>query len=81
MVLTTKPEANQWLHLSPRVAALVTDAFEQDPIMFKKTHAYLVKESNLAENAEEKTAGFVNRMCHITMETFWTQEVKGGRGL
>ena len=46
----------------------------------KKIHAYLLKEVNLAENAEEKTAEFVNRMCQITLETFWTQEVKGEKG-
>ena len=48
--------------------------------MIKKIHAYLLKEVNLAENAEEKTAEFVNRMCQITVETFWTQEVKGEEG-
>ena len=80
MVLRTKPEANQWLHLSPRVAALGADGFEQGPIMMKKIHAYLLKEVNLAENAEEKTAEFVNRMCQITLETYWTQEVKGEEG-
>ena len=56
LVLRTKPEANQWLHLTPRVAALGADAFEQGPVMIKKIHAYLLKEVNLAENAEEKTA-------------------------
>ena len=35
---------------------------------------------NLAENAEEQTAEFVNRMCQNTLETFWTQEVKGEEG-
>ena len=80
MVLRTKPEANQWLQLSPRVAALGADAFEQGPIMMKKIHAYLLKEVNIAENAEEKTAEFVNRMCQITLETFWTQEMKGEKG-
>ena len=70
MVLRTKPEANQWLHLIPRVAALGADAFEQRPVMIKKINAYLLKEVNLAENAEEKTAEFVNRMCQITLETF-----------
>ena len=75
MVLRTKPEANQWLHLSPLVAALGADAFEQGPVMITKIHAYLLKEGNLAENAEEKAAEFVNRMCQITLETFWTQEV------
>ena len=80
MVLRTKPEANQWLHLNPRVAALGSDAFEQGPVMITKIHAYLLKEVNLAENAEEKTAEFVNRMCQITLETFWTQEVKGQEG-
>ena len=29
MVLRTKPEANRWLHLTPRVAVLGADAFEQ----------------------------------------------------
>ena len=42
MVLRTKPEANQWLHLTPRIAAVGTDAFEQGPVMIKKIHAYLV---------------------------------------
>ena len=80
MVLRTKPEANQWLHLTPRVAALGANAFEQGPVMIKKIHAYLLKEVNLAENAEENTAEFVNRMCQVTLETFWTQKVKGEEG-
>ena len=80
MVLRTKPEANQWLHLNSRVAGLGADAFEQGPVMITKIHAYLLKEVNLAENAGEKTAEFVNRMCLITLETFWTQEVKGQEG-
>ena len=80
MVLRTKPEANQWLHRNPRVAALGADVFEQGPVMITKIHAYLLKEVNLAENAGEKTAEFVNRMCQITLETFWTQEVKGQEG-
>ena len=80
MVLRTKPEANQWLHLTPRTAVLGADDFEQGPVMIKKIHAYLLKEVNLAENAEEKTAEFVNRMCQITLKTFWTQKVKGEEG-
>ena len=80
MVLRTKPEANQWLHLSPREAALGADAFEQGPVMITKIHAHLLKEVNLAENAGGKTAELVNRMCQITLETFWTQEVKGQEG-
>ena len=43
MVLRTKPEANQWLHLTTRVVALGADAFEQGPVMIRKIHAYLVK--------------------------------------
>ena len=43
MVLRTKLEANQWLHLTPRIAALGADAFEQGPVMIRKIHAYLVK--------------------------------------
>ena len=80
MVLRTKPEANHWLHLTPRVAALGADAFKQGPVMIRKIHAYLVKEGNLAENAEEKAAEFVNRVCQDTLETFWTQKVKGEEG-
>ena len=80
MVLRTKPEANQWLHLSPRVAALGADAFEEGPVMITKIHAYLLNEVNLAENAEEKTAEFVNRVCQVTLETFWTEKVKGEEG-
>ena len=75
MVLRTKPEANQWLHLPPRVAALGADAFEQGPVMIRKIHAYLLKELNMAENAEEKAAEFINRVCQVTLETFWTQKV------
>ena len=81
MVLRTKPEANQWLHLTPRVAALGADAFEQGPVMIKKIHAYLLKEVNLAENAGEKTAELVNRVCQVTLEIFWTEKVKGEEGL
>ena len=77
MVLRTKPEANKWLHLTPRIAALGADAFERGPVMIKKIHAYLVKEVNLAENAEVKSAEFVNRVCQVTLEAFWTQNVKG----
>ena len=81
MVLRTKPEANQWLHLTPRVAGLGADAFEQGPVIIRKIYVYLVKEVNLAKNAEEKAAEFVNRVCQVTVETFWTQEVKGEEAL
>ena len=40
----------------------------------------MVKEVNLAENAEEKSAEFVNRVCQVTLEAFWTQSVKGEEG-
>ena len=80
MVLRTKPEANQWLHLTPRIAALGADAFEQGPVMIRTIHAYSVKELNLAENAEEKSAEFVNRVCHVTLEAFWTQKMRGEEG-
>ena len=80
LVLRKKPEANKWLHLIPRVAALGADSFEQGPVMIRKIHAYLVKEVNLAENAEEKPAEFVNRVCQVTLEEIWTQNVKGEEG-
>ena len=65
MVLRRKPEANRWLHLTPRIAALGIDVF--------------VKESNLAGNAEEKSAVFVNRMCQLTLEAFWSEYKRRGR--
>ena len=49
--------------------------------MIKKIHAYLVKEVDLAENAEEKSAEFVNRVCQVTLEAFWTQNVKEKKAL
>ena len=80
MVLRTKPEANKWLHLTPRIVALSADAFERGPVMIRKIHAYLVKEVNLAGNAEEKLAEFVNRVCQVTLEAFSTQNAKGEEG-
>ena len=49
-------------------------------MIIKKIHAYLVKEVNLAKNAEEKSAEIVNRVCQVTLEAFWTQNVKGEEG-
>ena len=48
--------------------------------MITKIHAYLVKEVKLAENAEEKSAEFVNRVSQVILEAFWTQTVKGEEG-
>ena len=66
--------------MTPRIAALGADAFEQSLVMIKKIHAFLVKEVNLAENGEEKLAEFVNRVCQVTLEAFWTQKVRGEEG-
>ena len=70
MVLQTKPQANKWLHLTPQIPALGMNSFELGPAMITKILAYLVKELNLAENAEEKSAEFVKRMCQVTLEAF-----------
>ena len=48
--------------------------------MIRKIQAYLVKEVNLSENAEEKLAEFVSRVCQMNLEAFWTQNVKGEEG-
>ena len=80
MVLRTKPEANQGLYLNHRIAALGAEAFERGPVMIRKIHAYLVKEVSLAGNAEEKSAEFVNRVCQVILENFWTPNVKGEEG-
>ena len=66
--------------LDPSDSTLGTDAFERGPVMIKKIHAYLVKEVNLAENDEEKSAEVVNRVCQVTLEVFWTQNKKGEEG-
>ena len=76
MVLRTKPEVNKWLHLTPRIAALGAEAFERGPVMIRKIHDYLVKEVNMAKKAAEKSAEFVNRVCQMTLEAFWTQKMK-----
>ena len=57
-----------------------TDAFEQGLALITKIHAYQVKEMNLAENAEENSAEFVNIVCQGTLEAFWTQNEKGQEG-
>ena len=48
--------------------------------MIKKILAYLLKEVKLAENAGENTAEFVNRVCQVTLETFWNEKVNGEEG-
>ena len=35
-------EANEWLHLTPPVAALGMDAFERDPQMIAKVPGYIL---------------------------------------
>ena len=68
MVLRTKPEANKWLHLTPRIAKLGADAFKRGSVMISKIHAYLVKQVRLAKNAEIKSAEFVNRVCQVILD-------------
>ena len=82
MVLRTKPEANKWLHLTLLIAALGAVALERGPVVNRNIHAYLVKEVNLAENAEEKSAQFVNRVCQVTLPgSFLDTECEGRRML
>ena len=79
--LENETDAIKWLHLTPRVAALGTDAFERSPVMIRKIHDYLVKEVNLAKNAEEKSAEFVNRVCQVTLEAFWHRMLRERKAL
>ena len=48
--------------------------------MIRKIHAYLVREISLADNAEENSAEIVTRVCQVTLEAFWTQNVNGEEG-
>ena len=68
MILRTKPEANQWLHLNPRVAALDADAFQQGPVIITKIHAYLLKEVNLT--AESFLAKVYPKVSHYLIKEF-----------
>ena len=54
-----------WLHLTPRIVALGTDAFERGPVLIRMIHAYLVKEVNLAENAEEKSTELLTECAKL----------------
>ena len=51
--------------------------FRARPSDDHKIHDYLVKELNLAENGEKKSAKFIDRICQISLEAFWTQSVRG----
>ena len=77
MVWRTKPKANKWLHLTPRISAFGMDAFERGSTMITKIYVYIVIELILAENEGEKSAELVDKMCQITLEVFWTQNVRG----
>ena len=51
--------------------------------MITKSHAYLVNELNLAEDAEEKSAEFKERIRQTTFEAFWNrtcEDKKWSRG-
>ena len=56
------------------------EAFERGPAWITKNHAYLVKELNLAEIVEVKSAETLDRMYQIPLEAFWTQNVRAERG-
>ena len=73
VVLRTKPEADKWLHLTSRVAALSKDALG-------KIHTFLRRELNLAESDGEKSAETVDRVCQTTLEAFWTENVREEEG-
>ena len=80
MLLRMKPEANKGLHLTPRITVLYIDAFEPGSTLKTKIHAYLVRKMNLAENEGEKSVEFIDWMSQITLEAFWTQNVRAEEG-
>ena len=55
-------------------------ALERGPAIITKFLSYLVKELELAENAGKKSAELVNRMCQVTLESFWVQNARGEEG-
>ena len=48
--------------------------------MITKIHAYLMREWNLAENEEKKSAEFIDRLCQKTLEACWTQNLRDEEG-
>ena len=48
--------------------------------MIAKTHDYLVRELNSAENGGEKSAEFADTMLQTTLEAFRTENVRGEEG-
>ena len=56
------------------------NAFERGPAIITKIRAHLVKELKLAENAEQKSAEFIDRMWKITLEALWTENLRGEGG-
>ena len=71
--MRTKLKENKWLHLSPRVAALVLIVFDKSLLKIAKMHSYILKEKDLtlAEEEGEKTVKFLDRVKITTQETFW----------
>ena len=66
--------------LNPSSSRIGRGCFRAISVMIRRIHAFLVKEVNLAENAEEKSAEFLNRVCQVTLEAFWTQKVRREEG-
>ena len=65
--------------LTPSKAALGIDAFERGTPVIAKILAYLVREMNLVESEREKSMEFVDTMCQITLEVFWTEHSREDR--
>ena len=57
------------------------ERFRAGPPLIAKIHTYLVRDLNMAESGGERSAEFVDRICQITLETFWTEIALGEEGL
>ena len=72
----TKPEANKWLHLTPRFGALGADAFQRGPPMIAKIHQYFLESLDRAERRGDKATEFIDRMNRKTLEIIRTENVQ-----
>ena len=78
--LRTKPEANKWLHLTPRIGALGPDAFVRGPTMTSKIHQYWLESLDQEELRTDKATKFKDRIDRKTLEMLSAQNVQGTDG-
>ena len=70
LVLRTKPHTNSWLYLSPRVCALVKEAFEHAPAVIKEIHGHLKSSFNERELAGSMMLQLMQEVNTMSLDRF-----------